>query len=117
MLFSLYKYQSTEGLEERQGGFLLVLLNFALNIVNMLCALPAFLNLKKQVRAIYAVSFLTFCGGSLTVMLLLSGTYLFGNAENKNMSDFLSLGLPGVLFNIVLLYKFLGFRARIEHIA
>lgn len=114
MAYSLIQYQSIEGLESRQGGFLIVLMNFILNILMFLSALPSFLNLNKYVRDFYALSFLSFCGGPLVILFLLLGIFLFGDSNTKKMSDFLPIALPCVIFNAVLLYSFVMFRDKID---
>ena len=116
MLYSLLQYQAIEGLEASQSGFLVVMLNFILNIANFLSALPAFFNLNNYVRDFYVISFLSFCGVPLLILVLLLGIYLFGDSAHKTMSDFLAIALPSVIFNAVLLYGFIKFRDKADNV-
>lgn len=65
-------------------------------------------------RDYYILSFICFCGIPLLVFALLLGIYVFGNNKNPNMADFLSIALPNVIFNVVLVYGFFKFREKIE---
>lgn len=115
MIFSLYKYQSIEGLEASQAGFLVILLNIGLNLTNFISSLFAFLNLNKKIRDFYILSFLSFCGPSLLILFLLLTIYLFSNNQNSSMSDFISISLPSVIYNGALLYCFMKFRENIDN--
>ncbi|MES2515364.1 MAG: hypothetical protein V4580_14520 [Bacteroidota bacterium] len=116
MPYSFYQYNNAIAGPDAEGiGQLIIALNFALNIFNFLCSLPAFLNLNKYVRDFYILSFLSFCGAPLVILLGMLGIYLFGNTANKSMSDFLSIALPAVIFNAVLVYGFVKFRDNVDN--
>ncbi|MGZ4055469.1 MAG: hypothetical protein ACXVPU_05575 [Bacteroidia bacterium] len=114
LTISWTNYQSTNGLEARQGMFLVLILTFILCIANFILSLPAFLNAKPDVRNNIFISALTF-GGLPLLLLILIGILNMTNKSNSNTPfSFLTFGGPSIFYLCALAYNFYKFQQTIE---
>ena len=110
IFISWANYQSKQGLEERQGIFILFMLSLLLCFINFLLSLTALFNVRADIRSNKTISLLSFVG--LPVLLFLM---LFVSLAGKNLSDYVSGDLamtvsPSVLYISTLSFFYSRFR-------
>jgi hypothetical protein len=110
MVYAWTNYQSTTGLEARQGMFILVLVNFGINILNFILSLTALLNLNENIRGNIWTSMLSFFVLPFGLLLLLIGLLVNSPAPNVRVKDFFVIGIPSTVFCLTLIYHFYRFR-------
>ncbi len=110
MFYAWTIYQSTTGFEARQGMFILVLVNFGINILNFILSMTALLNLNENIRGNIWTSMLSFFVLPFALLLLLIGLLVNSPAPNIRVKDFFEIGLPSAVFCLTLTYHFYRFR-------
>jgi hypothetical protein len=110
LAISWTNYQSTNGLEARQGMFIVLILTFILCIANFILSLPAFLNAKSDIRNNKFISALTFGGLPLVLLIFIAILNMTNKSNNNTPDSFLTLGGPSILYLCALTYNFYKFR-------
>ncbi|HET6224810.1 MAG TPA: hypothetical protein VFF27_00930 [Bacteroidia bacterium] len=112
--FVWVNYEETTGLEARQAVFLSVLINFAINILNLILSLTAFLNINKKIRENIVTSMLSFLLLPYGLFVSLFILFVVSKSENSTIEDFLSVSSPSILFCAVLSFQFYRFRKEVK---
>lgn len=101
-----------EGLhnEERQGNFLLLLLNIGICLLSGVLSLTALLNTKASVASNAILSLLAFAGLPSLLFIFLLSLFIMNRHAGETLSDFLRLGLSSALYCLILVVQYLLFR-------
>lgn len=111
--YAFISYRSVRGFEEKQGQFLLVILNAGLSLLNGILALPGLLNLNANIRNNFLASALCFFTLPVALLLLLMSAFA-SSGYTDNISEFLTAGMPSVIFCMTLAYHFYRFRRTVD---
>ena len=107
-------YESTEGLEARQGTLLLVLVCFFLCIINFILSLTAYLNLNNKIRENIFYSGVAFLGLPTALLFWLTYQYSTSKSEWDTFESFIMLAGPSMFYISALIFNSYQFRETIK---